>query len=155
MFKLEMIELASGLLSARALFSFAKIKAFVDAKSILFIRLCRSTSPQVARIAIFLSSFEMELFHISSDQNFLSDYLSRLPTPDSLPESGTQSRYLTEQESASILRQLTLPEGTVLSSDLVQRMLNEDSAKVDIPGGSLGRKRRSVKQLHRKLLVPP
>ena len=40
-----MLGLCLGLLSAKALFSFAKIKAFVDAKSILFIRLGKSRAP--------------------------------------------------------------------------------------------------------------
>ena len=61
-FKLEILALSQGLLSARALFSFAKLKVFVDAKSILFVRLCKGSSDQIARLAIFLSGFEMELF---------------------------------------------------------------------------------------------
>ena len=47
-FKLEIVALCHGLLSAKALFSFAKIKVFVDAKSLLYVRLCKSSSDQIA-----------------------------------------------------------------------------------------------------------
>ena len=118
-FKLEMVALCNGLLSAKALFSFAKLKVFVDAKSILFIRLCRSTSDQVARLAIFLSGFEMELFHISSNQNFLSDYLSRLPKSEETNEFENRKRHLTEKESNILLHQPIISGDTTLQTDLV------------------------------------
>ena len=77
-----MYALAMGLLSAKTLFRYTKIKVFIDAKSIRFFRLCKSTSEQIARLSVFLSGFESDLFHISSSQNFLSDYLSRVPGPE-------------------------------------------------------------------------
>ena len=91
-FTLEILTLRNEFLSARTLFSFAKIKVFVDAKSILFIRLCKSSSDQIARLAVFLSGFEMELFYVSSNDNFLSDYFSRLPRPGEETDSSQKKK---------------------------------------------------------------
>ena len=148
-----MVALCNGLLSAKALFSFAKLKVFVDAKSILFIRLCRSTSDQVARLAIFLSGFEMELFHISSNQNFLSDYLSRLPKSEGIEELEDQKRHLTEKESNILLRQLIIPGDTTLQTDLVLRLLNDDSPKVDIPSKKIEISKKFAKLYRQRHLV--
>ena len=43
-FKLELVSCVNGLLSAKTLFSFASVKMFVDSKSLLFVRLCKSSS---------------------------------------------------------------------------------------------------------------
>ena len=153
-FKLEMIALAHGLLSAKALFSFAKLKVFVDAKSILFIRLCRSSSDQVARLAVFLSSFEMELFHIPSSQNFLSDYLSRLPRPEEAADTEEQNRFLTEKESNILLRHLMLPGDIVLPTELVKSMLDDESPRVNLPGKKSRRKQTQCKSIPAEASCP-
>ena len=134
-FKLELLSLNQGLLSAKAPFSFASIKAFVDARSILYVRMCRSSSDQIARMAIFLSSFDLELYHVPSRVNFLSDYLSRIAEVDDDQEGDDAPRAFTEKESNLIIQQLTLPQTLVLSSDIVNKMLSSDSVKINLPNG--------------------
>ena len=62
--KLELIMLIYGILAAKYLFLFAKVNVFIDAKSIVFLRLCKSSSPQLVRLALLLSSFDVDLYHI-------------------------------------------------------------------------------------------
>ena len=152
-YKLELLSLSQGLLSARAIFSFANIKAFVDARSLLYVRMCRSSSEQIARISIFLSSFTIDLFHVPSDLNFLSDYLSRISYPEDDTEETEYSRLLTEKESSAIIKELTLPQTLVLPSELVNKILNQESVRVNLPEVK-SRRKKLCKALPPKATCP-
>ena len=133
-FKLELVSCVHGLLSAKTLFSFASVKMFVDSKSLLFVRLCKSSSEQVARLAILLSSFDIDLFHVPSEVNFLSDYLSRLPTTNTLQCEEGDLRLLSEKESNVILSHLIVPDNLTLPSSIIRKLLNEESVQINLPG---------------------
>ena len=130
-FKLELVSCVHGLLSAKTLFSFASVKMFVDSKSLLFVRLCKSSSEQVARLAILLSSFDIDLFHVPSEVNFLSDYLSRLPTDNTQPSREEEPRLLTEKESSIILNHLVIPDNLTIPCSIARILLNEESLRVN------------------------
>ena len=105
---------------------------FVDSKSLLFVRLCKSSSEQVARLAILLSSFDIDLFHVPSEVNFLSDYLSRLPTTNTQDHGEGNHRFLTENESNIILDHLIIPENLSLPSNIIRKLLDEESVSISL-----------------------
>ena len=94
----------------------------------------------------------MELFHIKSSDNFLSDYLTRLTNHEEGSENTTENRFLTEKEATIILKQITIPEETAMSASLVQKILNEESPKVNLPGNK-PRKKIYARQSNQKYLA--
>ena len=129
-FKLELLACVAGLQAARDLLLFRPIILFIDSKSLMYIRLCRNASEQIARLSVQLSSFEVELYHVPSCLN-LSDNYTRIR--DEEIEEKTM-RTLTEKESHEIVKQLTIPDNFHLPSNLFNKLLNQDSVLVDLPG---------------------
>ena len=54
-----------------------KVILLVDAKSILFLRMCKDSAGILLRFSLELSKYEAEIFHVPGKQNELSDILSR------------------------------------------------------------------------------
>ena len=143
-FKLELIAAVNGLHASRDISLFRPIILFVDARSLLYVRLSRNTSEQIARLSIQLSCFDVHIFHVPSDLN-LADPYTRLPLDfDSKKDSdyyNQSNRYFTEQESHLIINNLIIPKKLSLSSDIVQEHLARDSLKTDLPGKKTKQKR--------------
>ena len=53
------------------------ITAYCDALSLIWIRSCKNQFPILFRFSKVISSYELELIHISGKENFQSDYLMR------------------------------------------------------------------------------
>ena len=96
----------------------------------------------------------MELFHIKSSKNFLSDYLTRLTNHEEGSENTTENRFLTEKEATIILKQITIPEETAMSVSLVQKILNEESPKVNLPGNKPRKKTKFMQGNPTKNILP-
>ena len=151
-FKLEIISCLSGLQAARDILLFRPIILFIDARSLMFIRLCRNSSEQIARLSIQLSAFEVELYHIPSEMN-LADNYTRLREPDTNDEENENLRSLSEKESHQIVKHLMMPENFSIPIELLQGLLNEDGVLINLPGKK--KKKRAVcKEIPRKNTCP-
>ena len=75
----------------------------------------------------------MDLFHVSSSDNFLADYLSRVSPAQQPAVEDPAPRFLTEAEAEALLKHLTVPEGLTLPATLVQKILNEEGLKEQLP----------------------
>ena len=148
-FKLELLGCVSGLQAARDILLFRPIILFVDSKSLMYIRLCRNASEQIARLSVQLSSFEVELYHLPSTLN-LADNYTRLRDEGIEPSDSSTSRSLTEKEAHEIVRQLIMPNNFRLSSQLLRGLLNQDSVLVDLPG-KRKRKVTACKEIPQKI----
>ena len=151
-FKLELLGCVAGLQVARDLLLFRPIILFVDSKSLMYIRLCRNASEQIARLSVQLSSFEVELYHVPSSLN-LSDNFTRLREEEADPAVEKDMRSLTEKEAHEIVKRLIIPNNFHLPSELLNGLLNQDGVLVDLPGK---RKRKTVtcKEIPRKTTCP-
>ena len=151
-FKLELVGVVAGLQAARDILLFRPVILFIDSKSLMYIRLCRNASEQIARLSVQLSSFEVELYHVPSDLN-LADNYTRLRGDNSDSQEGAPLRSLTEKESHEIVSQLTIPTNFFIPSHLLQRLLNQDGVLVDLPGK---KKKRGAecKEIPRKVTCP-
>ena len=142
----------AGLQAARDILLFRPIILFIDSKSLMYIRLCRNASEQIARLSVQLSSFEVELFHVPSNLN-LADNFTRLRVEEEEPSDDRPMRSLSEKESHEIVRQLIIPHNFSLPSPLLNTLLNQDSVLVDLPPK---RKRKTTicKEIPRKTTCP-
>merc|ERR1712082_520297 len=92
-FKLELIAAVHGLQATRDITLFRPIILLVDSRSLMYIRLSRNTSEQIARLSIQLSSFDVEIFHVPSELN-LADSYTRMPSDEDNSGNEGVSRYL-------------------------------------------------------------
>ena len=141
----------SGLQSARSLLLFTPIKLYVDCKSLMYLRLSRNTNDQLIRFSIMFSFYDVELFHISSSENYLADIFTKLPTGEE--EIEEYMRCLTEGETHKLLKHLTLPDNFKVSSEYLQKLLKEDSVKCVAIQSNREKKKRK-KQAVRKDIYP-
>ncbi|MGV0982791.1 MAG: reverse transcriptase domain-containing protein [Polynucleobacter sp.] len=107
-----------------------KLTLLVDAKAIVFLRLCKDSSGILLRFSLELSKYEAEVHHVSGKNNFISDILSRHHTDiDDILHDNKHTRYLSEQQSEQILNRLSCPEGRVFTKEELRYMLDADSLK--------------------------
>ena len=76
-FKKECVAILYGLNTFHDLLSFAKIYLSVDAKSICYLKAARSSDYLLTHWALTMSTFDIEIKHISGEQNILADTLTR------------------------------------------------------------------------------
>jgi len=105
-----------------------KLIFLVDAKSILFLRLCKESAGILLRFSLELSKYDAEIYHVPGSENTISDILSREHSSLSELIKAHKSRYiLTEAQTEHILRRLSIPEGKHFSREEVQWLLEADS----------------------------
>ena len=108
----------------------AKITILVDAKAIIFLRLCKDSSGILLRFSLELSKYEAEVHHVSGENNFISDILSRHNSDiDGILQDKKKVRYLSEQQAEKILDQLTIPNSAQFTKETVAYMLEVESLK--------------------------
>ena len=151
-FKLELIGAINGLHAARDLLLFRPIILFIDARSLMFIRLSRNASEHVARLSVQLSSFDVQLYHLPSNLN-LADNHTRLCEIEDGGHKEESLRPLSEKESHEIVKHLMVPENLSVPAELLQRLLNEDAMLVDLPGKQK-KKKQVCKEIPRKSNCP-
>ena len=152
-FKLELMASIYGLLATKQLFLFTPLKLFTDSRGIIYLRLARNTSSQLARLSLLLSTFHVQIFHISSETNFLADYLSR-PEKVDTDQVEEENRSFTEAESNEIVRHLLIPENLTIPSSLLRNIITSDSILTSLPGKRDKKKKRCSK-MSEEIIVPP
>ena len=128
-FKKEILSLLYVLKSMDYFLRFSDdLTILVDAKSIIYLRLAKESSGILLRFSLELSKYNCELFHVSGDENIISDILSRHNSEIDLillDEQGTKP--MSEKESIKLVNKLTLPENLHLSSLEMYNLLNGQS----------------------------
>ena len=116
-FKKEVVSVLAGLSSFDSLLRFAKkLVLYVDARSMLFLRAVKASSPILMRFALAISTYELEIIHIPGKDHILPDILSRSLEPNCEPPVSPMS----EQEATTILEQLTLPDGFKINKETLE-----------------------------------
>jgi hypothetical protein len=127
-FKKEILGVTTGLANFDYLLRFAvKIHLFVDARSILYLRMCKNSSPMLVRFSLTLSNYPIEIQHISTKLNCLADIFSRCLPQEPTSEMAYTAKPMTELESLRILNELTIPNDTVLSVEQVFSLLTSEA----------------------------
>lgn len=96
------------------------VKMFCDARSLLFIKYTKSTSPIVMRFAQTISYYNCELFHVAGKDNIITDYFTR-----NMPENRVPSNDMKTQEAEIVLDHIHMPDGTHFRPELIQKLLND------------------------------
>jgi RNase H-like domain found in reverse transcriptase/Reverse transcriptase (RNA-dependent DNA polymerase)/Integrase core domain len=88
-----------------------KLIIYVDAKSIIYLRLAKESSGILLRFSLELSKYNAEVYHIPGEQNQVSDVLSRQhPRIDNIINDVENNATLTEKDSIRLVQRLTLPD---------------------------------------------
>jgi hypothetical protein len=120
-FKKETLSVLAGLAAFDYYLKCAhEIALFVDARSLLFLRFSKQSSPMLTRFALIIAQYNISITHINTRMNLESDLISRSRTPiedlESLPP-------MTPEEAVSLLRSFTIPENTTLSISETRKLL--------------------------------
>ena len=151
-FKKEAKAVIIGLEVFYDLLAFAKIKLYVDARSLLFLKATAGTDYILMRWALIMSNYDIEISHISSEQNYVADSLSRsrriniTKDDDGLPP-------LSDEDATKILKQIELPESYTISRELFQKYVSSEGMKSPIK--KINKKTTTKAKITNKSLEPP
>jgi len=128
-FRKETLALLYTLKSMDFFLRFAnKVILLVDAKSIIFLRMCRDSAGILLRFSLELSKYEAEIYHVPGKENEISDILSRNHINlKGIIEEEKRRQVLTEAQTEEILRRLTIPTGKHFTAEEVKWLLEADS----------------------------
>jgi hypothetical protein len=128
-FRKETLALLYCLKSMDYFLRFAKqVILLVDAKSIIFLRMCKDSAGILLRFSLELSKYDAEIYHVPGTENEISDILSREHA--SLTQIITEQKnrhILTETQTEQILKRLSIPDGRHFTADEVTYLLEADS----------------------------
>ena len=125
-FQKEAIALLYGLTAMNFFFKGThKIRVLTDAKGLIFLRACRGSNPALAKIALTLSAYSLEIFHIAGKDNVTSDLLSRANIDiDNIDDDICKhSTAMTEPEALAFVHKIRIPEGRIFSVQDVRNIL--------------------------------
>jgi len=166
-FRKEVLALLYTLKSMDFFLRFApKLIIKVDAKSILFLRLCKDSAGILLRFSVELAKYETEIHHVPGVKNEISDMLSRQHKDiQNILDENRELSILSEKDSEKLLGRLLLPEGTVFSPKEIATLLElpslpSPSAKKRKTESKAKTGRRNIKITpqtlgERKIKVPP
>jgi hypothetical protein len=122
-FRKEVLALLYCLKSMDFFLRFAnKLVILIDAKSILFLRLCKESQGILLRFSLELSKYEAEIHHVPGVENEVSDVLSRNhKNIDDIVKESKEKNILSEKQTEQILARLTIPQGKRFSSEEVSQ----------------------------------
>ena len=142
-FRKEVLALLYCLKSMDFFLRFApKLVFLIDAKSIIFLRLCKESAGILLRFSLELSKYEAEIHHIPGAKNEISDLMSRAHKDiESIITENKQKNILSEKQSSAILDRLTIPSGQIFTPEEVACLLEMDS----LPGPPTKRKKPESK----------
>ena len=134
-FRKETLALLYSLKSMDFFLRFAnKLIILVDAKSIIFLRMCRDSAGILLRFSLELSKYEAEIYHVPGKENEISDILSRNHHQlKDLIDEEKRRHVLSEAQTEEILRRLTIPHGRHFTAEEVKWLLEADSIENPIP----------------------
>ena len=105
-----------------------KIYILVDAKAILYLRLCKEAAGILLRFSLELSKYEAEVIHVKGENNEVADVLSRHhPEIDKLKEEVKQAQPMTEKQAIELLNKLKIPRDYHFTKEEVAEMLDAPS----------------------------
>jgi hypothetical protein len=117
-----------------------KLVILIDAKSILFLRLCKESQGILLRFSLELSKYEAEIHDVPGVENEVSDVLSRNHKYiDDIVKESKEKNILSEKQTEQILARLMIPQGKHFSSEEVRNLLELES----LPAPSPKAKRKS------------
>jgi hypothetical protein len=140
-FRKEVLALLYCLKSMDFFLRFAnKVVILIDAKSILFLRLCKESQGILLRFSLKLSKYEAEIHHVPGVENEVSDVLSldHKDIADMVREK-KEKNILSEKQTEQILARFTIPQGKRFSAEEVRHLLELES----LPAPTLKSKRKS------------
>jgi hypothetical protein len=128
-FKKEVLALLYTLRSLDFFLRYAKqLTILVDAKAIIFLRMCKDSSGILLRFSLEISKYEAEIHHVAGTNNVISDILSRHHEGiDDIIADKKNIRYLSEQQTDKILKHLTIPNGKKFTKEEVAYMMDAES----------------------------
>jgi RNase H-like domain found in reverse transcriptase len=133
-FRKEVLSLLYCLKSMDFFLRFAsKLIILIDAKSIVFLRLCKESQGILLRFSLELSKYDAEIHHVPGVENEVSDVLSRHHKDiDGIIKETKDRNILSEKQSKQILARLTIPSGKKFSPEEVQNLLELESLPAPI-----------------------
>ena len=128
-FKKEILALLYTLKSMDYFLRFANhLVIYVDAKSIIYLRLAKDSSGILLRFSVELSNYEAEIFHVPGEENVVSDVLSRHNSKiDEIKQDLEENQTLSEKDSIKFVKRLTLPQDFTFSKEEFKAMLEGPS----------------------------
>lgn len=123
-FKLEVLAILCGLKIFDYLLAYAECTIYSDARSIIFLRACKTSSPQLTRFALIISSYQLKIIHVSASLNGLADDFSRSMIQYKNHEDYTP---MNQKEAHNLCSKLLMPENTVIEPETLKKLL-------DLPG---------------------
>jgi len=151
-FRKEVLALLYCLKSMDFFLRFAnKLVILIDAKSILFLRLCKESQGILLRFSLELSKYEAEIHHVPGVENEVSDVLSRNhKNIDDIVKESKEKNILSEKQTEQILARLTIPQGKRFSSEEVRNLLELES--LPAPSPKTKRKSESKAKLGKRII---
>ena len=145
--KKEALALLFGLVSMDFWFAgLPLIILYTDAHCLIWLGACRGRNPFLTRIAIQLSTYNLELRHIEGRNNLVADILSRATRGAHDEPPGLDAKtILSEKDSEAIIRRLTIREGRVFTTSEVHQLLT--GACLPAPPTSLKPKAKKVRDV--------
>ena len=118
-----------------------RIIILVDAKAILYLRLCKEAAGILLQFSTELSKYEAEVIHVKGKNNEVADVLSRQHADiDKLKEEVKQSRPMTEKQTMELLNKLKILKNYSFTRAEVADMLDAPS----LPNPSDAKKKESM-----------
>ena len=129
-----------------------KITAVIDAKSIIYLRLCKDSEGILLRFSLALAFYDLQVIHKSSKENFFSDTLSRLHADiHQIKHQDRSANPMTEAQAEQLLSRLTLEDGYRFTTGEVKELLQQDS----LPNPQPPRKRATTKKQQTQNAISP
>ena len=130
----EILSLLYALTSLHYILRGAKLKVFADAKSVTLLKTCSTSSPYLARLAMELSQFDFELYHLPGTLNVVADALSRMTKDqdDILTEDKLNNNAMTKEESLRFLEFLTIPTNYRFSVSEVKHLISSEPLRSEL-----------------------
>ena len=107
---------------------------YADAKSLVFLKTCSTSSPYLSRLAMELASYDFELFHLEGTLNLEADALSRLHRLHDriLWDDKLKNTAMTKDESLLFLEYLLIPNNFHYSVNEVRQMLTTEPLRTEL-----------------------
>ena len=110
------------------------LRVFADAKSLTLLKTCSTSSPYLSRLAMELSVYDFELFHVPGKLNIEADALSRMTrTHDKILSTDKhRSTAMTKDESLLFLEYLTIPGDHHFTQSEVRQLLTSEPLRSEL-----------------------
>ena len=130
----EILALLYTLTSLNYLLKGAEIDVYADAKSLTLLKTCSTSSPYLSRLAMELSQYNFNLFHLEGRLNIESDALSRLTkTQDKIiQDDKTKNNAMTRDESLLFLEYLLIPNNVRFTQSEVRHLISSEPLKSEL-----------------------